>query len=182
MKLSLRIEDKTAASLDAAAAAQGLTRSRYIARLIERDLDGVPASKTRWQPRQTGRRKQIALRLDEAEIADIDRAASQLGMRRSQWVATRIRGGLIGPDGSVMLSPISGDALGKIIAQIIRVGRNVNQAVHAVNSSVMPDSALDLKRCAEQLTAMRDDVLETVEEAERSFLEVAIAEQRYWKE
>lgn len=181
MNFTMRFDDKCGPALEIAAAKDGISRSRYVARLIERELAELGPQSESFLPRQRGRKKIVVIRLDEGEIAAVDHAAGQLALRRNQWIVRRIRGGLVSEDGSVRLSPVTASALGEIISQVVRIGRNVNQLVHAINTAVTADAAMNLSRFSEDLMAMRDDIIVVVDAAETQLLEAATAEQQYWK-
>lgn len=172
------------AAIKAATDAEGVTRNQWIARLIERELDTAasPPSPSPPRRRRGGEKKFVALRIDAADRDAVDRAAARLGMRRSQWIARRIRGGISTAAESVLPSRETHLQAAEAIAQIVRIGRNVNQAVRAVNASILPESGLDLRRCTDHLTAMRDDIWQAIDHAEDRLLALARGEQKYWRD
>lgn len=180
MFVGLRLKDEAVAKMDIVAKEQGVSRSRWIASLIERELAGQGAP-ARLRPKRSGARQAITIRVPVEDAERIDRAADALGMKRSHWIVKMIEGRLWDGEGRVTPSPLTQAALGSAINQIVRIGRNVNQAVHAINAAVLPGSGLDIARCAEQLAAMREDIREEVAAAEDKLFALAIGEQRYWR-
>lgn len=180
MRLTFSIKDDLGAAADAAAQAEGLTRSRWIARLIEREVGQVP---TPPKPPKRHRGETIKLHIRiAAPVADgIDAAARSAGMKRNQWVANVLSSRVFTKDGEIVLSPIMRQKLMDQRGQILSIGRNINQAVHAINSAVMPDSGMNLVQCANHLMSMRDDLEEAMTVDRLQLLELASAERRYWR-
>lgn len=152
---TLRLSDDLAARFDAAAEAAG-GRSAALRALILRACgkDGIETSTPAPDRRAL---KRIELRFTEAELAQIDAQAVARGLRRSDWIAATVRArlGAAGPPPRDVQS-----ALIDAWRQIKRIGINLNQAVHAVNSAVMEGSRLDLAREAARIEQFRDEVIE----------------------
>lgn len=166
--------------LDQVARGEGLSRSRWIARLIAKELqvaDGQPGRR----PIRNGERQAITIRVPIEDVELIDRSADALAMKRSQWIVTLIEGRLWDGEGRVIPSPLMQEALGTAINQIVRIGRNVNQAVHAINVAAMPESSFDMERAIGRLLAMREELSDVLRSAEDKLFELAIGEQRYWR-
>ncbi|MFO0107691.1 MAG: hypothetical protein ACK52H_10580 [Burkholderiales bacterium] len=180
MRLTFSINEKAGAAADAAAQAEGLTRSRWIARLIERELAARPALPPPPKHR-LGDRRYLTLRVDAPVIDAIDVAAHSAGMKRNQWIINVLTSRVFNKDGEILLSPIARQKLTDQRGQLLAIGRNINQAVHAINSAVMPDSGMNLVQCVNHLLAMRDELEEAMTADRISLLEMANAERRYWR-
>lgn len=180
MKWLQAIDDDVAAKMNAAAQTEGLTRSRWVARLIERELDSRPAPPTP-PKRHRGEQKFLKLRIDAPVMDAIDVVANSAGMTRNQWVKNVLASRVFNKDGEIVLSPILAKKMGDGVGQLLAIGRNINQAVHAINSAVMPDSGMNLVQCANHLLAMRDDLEEAMTADRLLLLEMANAERRYWR-
>lgn len=180
MKISMRLDDELVGRMDADAAAKGVTRSRWIAVLVARELGSQPAQgRTRREAFAAPR--QVHLRFDGNMVAEMERAASSFGMTRNQWIASVLQGRLSDSEGRVIVSPVSKQAIREAIGQIVRIGRNVDQAVHAMNAAAMPGSRLDPSTIGAQLVAMAREVGTVCEDSRRELLDHLNAEQPYWK-
>ena len=152
---TLRLSDELAARFDAAAETAG-GRSAALRALILRACgkDGIGPT----TPAPDGRSlKRIELRFTEAELARIDAQAAERGLKRADWIAATVRARL------GVKTPPPRDMQGALIdawRQIKRIGINLNQAVHAVNSAVMEGSRLDLAHEAARIEQFRDEVAE----------------------
>ena len=180
MHLTMRIDDDVAIKMNAAAKAEGLTRSRWIARLIERELAAQPALPPPPKHR-LGDRRYLTLRVDAPVIDAIDVAAHSVGMKRNQWIINVLTSRVFSKDGEILLPPIARQKLTDQRGQLLAIGRNINQAVHAINSAVMPDSGMNLVQCANHLLAMRDDLDEAMTADRILLLEMANVERKYWR-
>lgn len=180
MRLTFSVNDETGAAADAAAQAERLTRSRWVARLIERELEARPAP-AKPPKRHRGETVKLHLRIDAPVMDAIDVAANSAGMTRNQWVKNVLASRVFSKDGEIVLSPILAKKMGDGVGQLLAIGRNINQAVHAINSAVMPDSGMNLVQCANHLMAMRDDLEEAMTADRILLLEMANAERKYWR-
>lgn len=153
---TLRLSDEMAARFDAVAASAG-GRSHTLRTLIERvSAGGEPASAPA-AIRSRGKHR-IEVRLDDDEIAQLDAGAAERGVKRTDWIAAVVRSRL-------RAAPPLLDArqtLVDIRRELRAIGRNVNQAVHALHAANMQDSRLDLAREAARVEAMRAAVEEQV--------------------
>ena len=174
------IDDDVAAKMDAAAQAEGLTRRRWVARLIERELAARPTLPTP-PKRHRGEQRFLKTRIDAPVMDAIDVVANSAGMKRNQWVKNLLASQVFDKDGEIVLSPILAKKMGDGVGQLLAIGRNINQAVHAINSAVMPDSGMNLVQCANHLLAMRDDLEEAMRADRMQLLEMANAERKYWR-
>ncbi|WP_267382272.1 MULTISPECIES: mobilization protein [unclassified Sphingomonas] len=147
------MSDELAARFDAVAASAG-GRSHALRTLIERvsggDGDGGGSAPASAATRSRGKHR-IELRLDDDELAQLDAAAAERGVKRTDWIASVVRSRL-------RAAPPPHDTrqtLVDIRRELRAIGRNVNQAVHALHAANMQDSRLDVAREAARVDAMR---------------------------
>lgn len=153
---TLRLSDELAVRFDAVAASAG-GRSHALRTLIERVSGGGGSASTAATVRSRGKHR-IELRLDDDELAQLDAAAVERGVKRTDWIASVVRSRL-------RAAPPPHDArqtLVDIRRELRAIGRNVNQAVHALHAANMQDSRLDLAREAVRVEAMRTAVDEQI--------------------
>jgi len=149
----LRLPDDLAARFDAMAASHG-GRSAVLRQLVDRALragdDGVVIAEPR--ERTTAR---VEVRLTASDIERLDAAASERGLKRTEWIVALLRRRLYGRS-----PPPRADRA--LIAQswreLNRIGINLNQAVHALNAATMVDSRLDLAREAERVASFQQEI------------------------
>ncbi|RZL72440.1 MAG: ribbon-helix-helix protein, CopG family [Sphingomonas sp.] len=151
MMISLRLKDDLVEEIDRVALAHGQSRSAWIARVLAQsalaegdDAPLVPVSK-RGHPDDSVR---VTLRLHRREIEAIDAVGAPLGLSRNEWLKRAIRWQLWDKAGVLRLAPITQAEIGKLRKQVLAIGRNINQAVHAMNAANMPGSSLDIARIA----------------------------------
>ncbi|WP_029625576.1 plasmid mobilization relaxosome protein MobC [Sphingomonas sp. PAMC 26605] len=150
---TLRLSDELAARFDAVAARAG-GRSHALRTLIER-VSGGGGEEPSAPPTMRSRGKhRIELRLDDDELAQLDDSAAERGVKRTDWVAAVVRSRL-----RAAPPPIEArQTLVDIRRELRAIGRNVNQAVHALHSANMQESRLDLAREAARVEAMRAEI------------------------
>jgi predicted HicB family RNase H-like nuclease len=176
-QISVRLRDELVEAIDKAAAAEGITRSRWVANLMTRELGAESHSPKR--PR--GETVKCQLRIDAPVMDAIDVAADNVCMKRNQWVVNVLTSRVLNKDGEILLPPIARQKSTDQGGQLLAVGRKINQAVHAINSAVMPDSGMNLVQCVNHLLAMRDELEEAMTADRISLLEMANTERRYWR-
>lgn len=154
---TLRLSDELAARFHADAASVG-GRSKALRNLIER-VSG-PGQTTQPAPAIRSRgSNRVTVRLSDDELSQLDQAAAERCVRRTDWVAATIRSRL-------PLTVPPRDNLEKLIdirRELRSIGRNVNQAVHALHSANMEGSRLDLEREAARVASMQASVVEQIE-------------------
>lgn len=154
---TLRIADDLAARFDAVAASVG-GRSKALRTLIERVSEPGQTAAPAPEIRSRGSNR-VTVRLSDDELSQLDKAADERGVKRADWVAAAIRSRL-------PLTVPPRDNLEKLIdirRELRSIGRNVNQAVHALHSANMEGSRLDLEREAARVAAMQASVVEQIE-------------------
>jgi antitoxin component of RelBE/YafQ-DinJ toxin-antitoxin module len=147
----LRIDDELAARFDAVAAGVG-GRSQALRALIERVSASQPAS----LPSDaiippSPRPNRVEIRLNDGDSDRLRFAASSKGMKRTDWIVALISSRLrAAPPPPLEHRQI----LIGVRRELRAIGKNVNQAVHAVHTANMQDSRLDLGREVERVASM----------------------------
>jgi hypothetical protein len=150
---TLRLSDSLADRFDAVARSAG-GRSTALRALIEKASSGAGDLEP-VVPEIADAKRRVEVRLGEAELVAIDAAAAARGMKRGEWIATLVRTRAV-----AHFPPPRDVANGLVDAwrQLKRIGINLNQAVHAVNSARMEGSRLELDREAARIEAFRDEI------------------------
>lgn len=150
--VSLRLRDDLVDEIDRVAAAQGQSRSAWMASILahaalapENDELPTPAAGQGGHPDEPVR---VTVRLNRSEIKAVDEVAAPLGLTRNEWIKRALRWQLWDKAAQLRLSPVVKDEVGKVRKQILLIGRNINQAVHAMNAANQPESSLDIARIA----------------------------------
>ena len=73
----------------------------------------------------------VTSRYDEAEFAELEEAASRAGLTRASF--QRVQSLAAPKTRSTRRAPIEGETLGKVLAQLGKVGSNLNQLTHAAH-------------------------------------------------
>lgn len=149
----LRLPDDLAARFDAMAASHG-GRSAVLRSLVDRALRAGDESVVISEPRERTTAR-VEVRLTASDIERLDAAASERGLKRTEWIVALLRRRLYGKS-----PPPRADRA--LIAQswreLNRIGINLNQAVHALNAATMVDSRLDLAREAERVASFQQEI------------------------
>lgn len=105
--------------------------------------------------RDGGRAKVFYFRVTEKEHAAIGEAASKAGLAPGSYARGKVLGG--NPPRAVRALPVERQALTLLLAQIGRVGGNLNQLAKAGNSG-LPVDAREVAPALADLRAIRDDI------------------------
>lgn len=184
MMVSLRLKDDLVAEIDRVAHAHGQSRSAWMARMLARaalapENGALPVPAT-----QRGGRGddyvRVTVRMDRSELEAIDTVGAPMGLTRVEWIKRVLRWQLWDKAALLRLAPATQSEIGKLRKEVLNIGRNINQAVHAMNAANQPGSSLDLAR-------ITGPFLETCEELKtllfilRGTLSSSIGgEIRYW--
>ena len=153
---TLRLPDELAARFDAVASSGG-GRSHALRALIERVSGGGASPPAPAAIRSRGKHR-TEVRLDDDELAQLDAAAAERGVKRTDWIATVVRSRF-----RATPPPLdTRQALVDIRRELRAIGRNVNQAVHALHAANMQESRLDVAREAARVEAMSAAVEEQI--------------------
>lgn len=149
----LRLPDELAARFDAMAASHG-GRSALLRGLVDqalrnsRDESVVPSPRERTSAR-------VEIRLTATDIERLDAAASERGLKRTEWIVALLRRRLFGNS-----PPPQADRalISQSWRELNRIGINLNQAVRALNAATMVDSGLDLAREAARVASFQEEI------------------------
>ena len=184
MTVSLRLKDELVDEIDRIASAQGQSRSAWIATTLaravlspENDSLPIPALAGRGHPDDHVR---VTVRLRRSEIEAIDTAGMPLNLSRNEWIKRVLRWQLWDKAGMLRLAPVTQSEIGKLRKQVLAIGRNINQAVHAMNAANQPESTLDLARIAEPFLETCAELKALLLETRRSLSSYVGAEVGYW--
>lgn len=184
MIVTTRVSDELADEIDRVAAANGQTRSAWIANVLLRaavsdESQAVPVIPVqgRGHPDDYVR---VTVRLHRSEIEAIDKVGAPLRLSRNAWIKRALRWQLWDKAGSLRLASISQDELKKLRKQVMAIGRNINQAVHAMNAANQPESSLDVARIAAPFIDTCADLKTLLFAMRRELTSYAGAEVGYW--
>jgi hypothetical protein len=184
MIVTTRVSDELADEIDRVAAANGQTRSAWIANVLLRaavsdESQAVPVIPVqgRGHPDDYVR---VTVRLHRSEIEAIDKVGAPLRLSRNAWIKRALRWQLWDKAGSLRLAPISQAELGKLRKQVMAIGRNINQAVHAMNAANQPESSLDIARIAGPFLETCADLKPLLFATQRALSSSVGAEVGYW--
>lgn len=184
MKVSVRLDDDLVGEIDRVAAAHGQTRSAWIALALARaalapanDVLPTPAPK---EGDASDGLVRITVRVERSEAEAIVEAGAESGLNRNEWIKRTIRWQLWDKAAQLKLAPTTYAELEKIRKQVRAIGRNVNQAVHAMNAANQPGSTLELSRIAEPFIETCADVKALLTETRRSLAVYIGSEVGYW--
>lgn len=184
MMVSLRMKDELVAEIDRVAAAHGQSRSAWIALTLSRvalasehdDLP-TPAFADRGRPDDQVR---VTVRLKRTEIEAIDAVGAPLGLTRNEWIKRALRWQLWDKAARLRLAPTTQAEIGRLRKQVLAIGRNINQAVHAMNAANQPESSLDIARIAEPFLETCGDLRALLSATRRSLSSYVGGEVGYW--
>ena len=184
MMVSLRLKDDLVAEIDRVAAAHGQSRSAWIAVTLSRAAlapvhDDLPT------PMLGGRRQpddqvRVTVRLYRTEIEAIDAVGAPMGLTRNEWIKRVLRWQLWDKAARLRLAPTTQAEIGKVRKQVLAIGRNINQAVHAMNAANQPESSLDVARIAESFLDTCAELKALLFATRRSLSSYVGGEISYW--
>jgi len=184
MKVTVRLTDDLTAEIDRIAAANGQTRSSWITKAltiaaVSPDSQDVPVMPVqgRGHPDDYIR---VTVRLNRSEMEAIDTVAAPMRLTRNEWIKRTIRWQLWDKAALLRLSPVTQTEIGKVRKQVLAIGRNINQAVHAMNAANQPESSLDIARIAGTFLETCADLRSLLIEARRSLASSICGEIGYW--
>jgi len=149
-RITLRLPPDLTRRFDAAAADQG-GRSRLLRRLMQGAAQAsLPVVEKAASSARSGK---LTLRLTEAEIGLLEAEAAALGLSRTQWSVSLIRGRLLGRAQFARPDVL---ALIETRRELRRIGVNLNQIARALNTAVLEGLVLDLE--VAQLVAFQTEI------------------------
>lgn len=184
MIVSARLSDELVAEIDRIAAVQGQIRAAWIAGALaraalaaENDHLPVTAVQGRGHPADQVR---VTVRLHRHEIEAIDAVGAPLGLTRNEWIKRALRWQLWDRAGALRLAPVTQGEIGRLRKQVIAIGRNINQAVHAMHAANQPGSRLEIARIAEPFIETCTDLRALLFEVRRGLSACVGGEVSYW--
>lgn len=152
MNVGLRLKDDLVTEIDRIATANGQTRSSWMANALAVAALSLDNEKLPVMPVQgrghPGDYIRVTVRLARSEVKAIDTVAAPMRLTRNEWIKRTLRWQLWDRAALLRLAPTTQTEIGKVRKQILAIGRNINQAVHAMNAANMPESSLDIARIA----------------------------------
>ena len=155
--LSIRLDADALVAFDRFAVGRG-GRSALVRQMIERTLhesDGRP-----FIDRPEGAaRNRVSLRFTDVEIAVIEVRASQRSTDRAGWIKALVRRHL------ALKSRVDDGLLAELAPirmQLLRIGRNLNQAMKAANAAMLETGDKQIEPELRRITDMRMEISEQV--------------------
>lgn len=155
--MSARIDAAALAAFDAYAVGPG-GRSAVLRRLIDealRDAGVAPRIALSAEPART----RISLRFTEVENLVLVHRAAERGTDRAGWIKALVRRHL------ALKSRVDDGLLAELAPirmQLLRIGRNLNQAMKAANRAMLPDGDRRIEGHLQNILAMRIEISEQV--------------------
>ena len=155
--LTARLDAETLALFDAFAVGRG-GRSVLLRQLIEQ-VARENADSSYAEPTEAAANKRISLRFSEVENAVIGHRASQRSTNASGWIKALVRRhiGLKSRVDDGLLAELA-----PIRMQLLRIGRNLNQAMKAANAAMLPDGDKRIEDELQRIADMRMEISEQV--------------------
>lgn len=155
--LSIRLDTGTLAALDSFAVGRG-GRSAILRQMIEQML-AENIRRPLIEPSDGSSCKRVSLRFTDAEIAVIEYRASQRSTNRAGWIKALVRRHL-----SLKSRVDDGllNELAPIRMQLLRIGRNLNQAMKAANLRMMDDGDKKIENDLRRIADMRMEISEQI--------------------
>jgi hypothetical protein len=122
----------------------------------------------------------VTVRLHRSEVDAIDAVGAPMGLSRNEWIKRALRWQLWDRAGTLRLAPVSQAELGKLRKQVLAIGRNINQAVHAMNAANQPGSTLEVARIAAPFLETCGDLKALLMETRRAISSYVGGEVGYW--
>ncbi len=155
--MTARVDAGALAAFDAYAVARG-GRGAVLRRLIDealRDASAAPRVKPSADPART----RISLRFTDVENAVLAHRAEQRGTDRANWIKALVRRHL------ALKSRVDDSLLSELAPirmQLLRIGRNLNQAMKAANTAMLPDGDKAIEPHLQRIADMRLEISEQV--------------------
>lgn len=131
---------------------------------------------------QSADQVRVTVRLNRSEIEAIGVVGAHMGLNRNEWIKRAIRWQLWDKAARLRLAPATAAEIGKLRKQVLAIGRNINQAVHAMNAANQPGSSLDLARIAEPFIDTCRELKGLLFSTRRALTTYVGGEVEYWTE
>ncbi|MFT5537984.1 MAG: hypothetical protein ACI91C_002380 [Burkholderiaceae bacterium] len=155
--LSIRLDTGALAALDSFAVGRG-GRSAIMRQMIEQMLE-ENSGRPLIEPSEGASCNRVSLRFTDAEIAVIEYRASQRSTNRSGWIKALVRRHL---DLKSRVDDGLLNELAPIRMQLLRIGRNLNQAMKAANLRMMDDGDKKIENDLRRIADMRTEISEQI--------------------
>jgi len=155
--LSIRLDAGALAALDSFAVGRG-GRSVIMRQMIEQMLEENSDCPLIERPEGAAGNR-VSLRFTDAEIAVIEYRASQRSTDRARWIKALVRRHL------ALNSRVDDGLLNELAPirmQLLRIGRNLNQAMKAANLRMMEDGDRQIGNDLRRIADMRMEISEQV--------------------
>jgi len=155
--LSVRVETQALAAFDRFAVGRG-GRSALVRQMIERTLQEI-ADRPHIDRPEGAARNRVSLRFTEVEIAVIAYRASQRSTDRAGWIKALVRRHL------ALKSRVDDGLLAELAPirmQLLRIGRNLNQAMKAANAAMLETGDKQIEPELRRIADMRMEISEQV--------------------
>jgi hypothetical protein len=123
---------------------------------MSQDAPQLPPRASRSGSESRQRTEVLQVRLSPEECAELDAAAEAAGLAIASYVRFKLSDGTA--PRSVRRPPADLEALRALLAQLGKVGSNVNQIAHKLNAEQSP-SAEAVREAVRDVRAMRDAVM-----------------------
>jgi hypothetical protein len=156
-RLTARIDVQALAAFDAFAEGRG-GRCAVLRQLIEQVAE-ANGGKPMFEPPDGSASNRVSLRFTETELAVITHRASQRSTDRSRWIKALVRRhiGLKGRVDDGLLAELA-----PIRMQLLRIGRNLNQAMKAANASMLESGDKQIEPELRRIADMRMEISEQI--------------------
>ena len=155
--LSVRVETQALAAFESFAVGRG-GRSALLRQMIERTLQ-ESADRPHIDRPEGAARNRVSLRFTEVEIAVIAYRASQRSTDRAGWIKALVRRHL------ALKSRVDDGLLSELAPirmQLLRIGRNLNQAMKAANAAMLETGDKQIEPELRRIADMRMEIAEQV--------------------
>ncbi len=155
--LSARVDADALAAFDSFAVARG-GRSALVRQMIEQAARQSADVQHVDRPEGAASNR-VSLRFTDVEIAVIEHRASQRSTDRAGWIKALVRRhiGLKSRVDDGLLAELA-----PVRMQLLRIGRNLNQAMKAANAAMLPDGDRQIEGELRRIADMRMEVSEQV--------------------
>ena len=155
--LTARVDAETLAAFDAFAKGRG-GRSAVLRHLIERTAS-ENGDAPRLESDESVARNRISLRFTDVENDVLEYRAAQRSTNRAGWIKALVRRhiGLKSRVDDGLLAELA-----PVRMQLLRIGRNLNQAMKAANAAMLPDGDKQIEKELARIADMRLEVSEQV--------------------
>jgi hypothetical protein len=155
--LSIRLDADALAALDRVAVGRG-GRGAMVRQMIERTLQDSDQRPLIDRPDGVARNR-VSLRFTDVEIAVIEVRAAQRSTDRAGWIKALVRRHL------ALKSRVDDGLLAELAPirmQLLRIGRNLNQAMKAANASMLETGDKHIEPELRRIADMRMEISEQV--------------------